>query len=592
MGDYQCITPLLERNLPMNLNTGIALVENAELLLILSIIYEFSTLSLQKKQKYIWLLNGILIGVIGISIMTFPYVFSSGLVFDTRSILISATALIFPTSTLIVSAVLMFAYRLYMGGVGTLTGVSVITVTVIIGILWKKYLLDRSEKSKWLNIYAYSIVTHIAMLLCMFAMPLDIALKSLSEIALPVMIIYPIVTVLLSMLLLSQKNREENALKIAEAEQRYRSLFDNKHTPMMLIDPESGSIIDANPAASLFYGWTRNRLLMMNISEINTMSNDQIKQEMAKSKEFKKNSFNFVHRKADGSTCDVEVFSGPIEFNQKVYLYTIVNDISERTALEKNKAQWDMKVRQQQKLEAIGTLAGGVAHEINNPINGIMNYAQLILDDEQNNSESSKKFAEAIIQESERISEIVRNLLQFSRQEKMTQSYEDIYSIVNKTVSLINTIFRKDQIILELDLEADLPEIKCVSTQIQQVLMNLLTNAKDALNEKYPGYNEHKLARVSCRQIIRDGNRWLQLSVYDQGNGIPQDLREKIFEPFFSTKPKDKGTGLGLSISHGIIKEHHGTMTVRSIEDQFTDVTVEFPIYEEHSLNTQGELNG
>jgi signal transduction histidine kinase len=84
----------------------------------------------------------------------------------------------------------------------------------------------------------------------------------------------------------------------------------------------------------------------------------------------------------------------------------------------------------------------------------------------------------------------------------------------------------------------------------------------------------------------------LQLSVYDQGDGIPLELREKIFEPFFSTKPKDKGTGLGLSISHGIIKEHYGTLTVRSIENQFTDVTVEFPIYKAQSNNTQGALNG
>ncbi len=685
----------------MNFNTFIELLDNAEFLLILVVIYEFSSIFLRRFKKYHWLIRGFLVGFIGIAIMSVPYEFTSGLVFDTRSILLSATALLFSTGTLIVSAVIMILYRIYMGGVGALTGVLVITSTSIIGYLWKEHILNISERHKWLNIYIFGVVTHVAMLLCMFALPFDTAISTLKELSIPVMIIYPLVTVFICMLLLSQIARDENAQKIIEAEQRYRNLFENKHTVMFIVDPETSNIIDANAAAVQTYGYTKDEFKRMSVGALNTLTADEIKKAMQDTKDFRRNSFIFKHRRKDGSIMDVEVVSGPINFDKKVYLYSIViditervqalkalensekrfkvvvenapdaifiqsnkrfaflnnaalklfkvetqeqllytwimdrihpdyrksvedrlyrlntlkedveaveevfltidnkpidveaiavpividnaegamvfvRDISERKQLERNKIEWDIKIQQQQKLEAIGTLAGGVAHEINNPINGIINYAQLIVDDTQ--SESSKKYAEAIIQESERISEIVRNLLQFSRQEKQSHSYASVYDIINRTVSLMNSMLKKDQIILELNVDENLPEMKCRSQQIQQVLMNLLTNAKDALNEKYPNFDENKKIVLSCEFVEHDNRRWINLSVKDFGNGITQENLEKIFEPFFSTKPKNLGTGLGLSISHGIINDHHGTIKIDTKEGQYCEFIVELPV--------------
>ncbi|HET6786038.1 MAG TPA: LytS/YhcK type 5TM receptor domain-containing protein, partial [Erysipelotrichaceae bacterium] len=216
----------------MNFNTFVELLDNAEFLLILVVIYEFSSIFLRRFKKYHWLIRGFLIGLIGIAIMSVPYEFTSGLVFDTRSILLSATALIFSTGALIVSAVIMILYRVYMGGVGALTGVLVITSTSILGYFWKKHILNISERYKWLNIYLFGVITHIVMLLCMFALPFETAINTLKELSIPVMLIYPFVTVFISMLLLSQITRDANAQKIIEAEQRYRNLFENKHTVM------------------------------------------------------------------------------------------------------------------------------------------------------------------------------------------------------------------------------------------------------------------------------------------------------------------------------------------------------------------------
>jgi PAS domain S-box-containing protein len=633
--------------------------------------------------------------------MSVPYEFSSGLVFDTRSILLSATALIFSSGTLIISAIIMILYRIYMGGIGTLTGVLVILSTSFIGYLWKKYLLNRTERHKWLNIYIFGVINHIVMLICMFALPYETAINTLKEITIPVMLIYPFVTVFISVLLLSQITRDANAQKIIEAEQRYRNLFENKHTVMFIVDPETSNIIDANTAAVQTYGYTKDEFKNLKITSLNTLSVEEVKKAMQDSRDLRKNSFHFKHRRKDGSIMEVEVVSGPINFDKKVYLYSIVTDItervqalnalessekrfkvvvenapdaifiqsnkrfaflnnaalklfkaesqeqllytwimdrihpdyrksvedrlyrlntlkedveaveevfltvdnkpidveaiavpividntdgamvfardiSERKQLERNKIEWDMKIQQQQKLEAIGTLAGGVAHEINNPINGIINYAQLIVDDTQ--SESSKKYAESIIQESERISEIVRNLLQFSRQEKQSHSYANVYDIIHRTVSLMSSMLKKEQIVLELNIEENLPETKCRSQQIQQVLMNLLTNAKDALNEKYPNFDVNKKIILSCNFLEHDNRRWIKLSVKDFGNGVSEDIREKIFEPFFSTKPKNLGTGLGLSISHGIIHDHHGTIKIDTVDGQYSEFIVEIPV--------------
>lgn len=108
--------------------------------------------------------------------------------------------------------------------------------------------------------------------------------------------------------------------------------------------------------------------------------------------------------------------------------------------------------------------------------------------------------------------------------------------------------------------------------------MNLLTNARDALNDKYPGYDENKRIDISVKQKLHDDRRWIEIVVEDQGCGISEDIKEKIYEPFFSTKPKDKGTGLGLSISFGIVKDHHGSITIETKTNEYSRFIVELPV--------------
>jgi len=263
-------------------------------------------------------------------------------------------------------------------------------------------------------------------------------------------------------------------------------------------------------------------------------------------------------------------------------------DITKRKEAEEARKKLEVHMRQQQKLESIGTLAGGVAHEINNPINGIMNYAQLITDRLDKESPLIE-YATEIGEETERVATIVRNLLTFSRDEKETHSPANIQDIVNDTLSLVQTIIHHDQITLKLDIPDDLPMIRCRSQQIQQVLMNLLTNARDALNERYPEYDENKLLIVKIRPFERNEIDWLRMTVEDHGVGIPDEIRERIFDPFFTTKDRTKGTGLGLSISYGIIEDHLGKMHVESEPGQYTRFHVDLKVNNGWTLDGTNE---
>lgn len=602
----------------MNTAMLTALADNAEMLLALSVIYEIGFLLFRHHQRIRPVINGLLISLIGVLIMANPFVFMPGLMFDTRTILVSLTALIFGYIPTVIVVVITSAYRAVLGGVGMLPGIATIVSSAVIGLLARRRIIKRKLAHRWIRIYGFGVLVNLTMLACQLLLPYPLNINTVRQLALPVMLIYPVVTVVIAILLVAQNDRNLSLIQAAEAEARYRSLFENNHDPMLIIDPYNGSIVDTNTAAVHFYGWTPDRLRQMNIAEINTLSPTEIHAEMEKSISEKRSHFLFEHRRADGSQVPVEVYSGPITINSRKMLYSIVHDISDRRRLEKEREQFEAQIRQQQKLEAIGTLAGGVAHEINNPIFGIMNYAQLVLDDLEPAAAlaaapaaalatttpnptaphanpaapaaapaaltlatihpESIDYLHGIVDESRRVSEIVKSLLQFSRQDKQTHSFARVDDIISQTVSLVRTLIRKDAIELSLAIPAGLPSLKCRSQQIQQVLMNLLTNARDALNEKYPDAHPDKVIFIRCFTYEKNSRGWICIEVEDHGIGIPEPVRQKMFEPFFSTKPKEKGTGLGLSISFGIVQDHHGHFDVDSVPGERTIFRLHLPV--------------
>lgn len=251
-------------------------------------------------------------------------------------------------------------------------------------------------------------------------------------------------------------------------------------------------------------------------------------------------------------------------------------EMYERKKAAEEKVNLEAQLFRQQKLESIGTLASGVAHEINNPLTGIINYANLIYS--RIGDESLKEYSKGIMDEGQRVAGIVRNLLAFARQEKESHQPADIREIINAALSLLGSVLRKDQIKLEKDIPDSLPLLYCRSQQIQQVLINLLTNARDALNQRYQNNHENKRVQIRVMTLEKDGAPCLRTIVEDYGVGITPEIIERIFDPFFTTKHRNQGTGLGLSVSYGIIKEHEGELWTESVIEQYTRFYMDLPL--------------
>jgi PAS domain S-box-containing protein len=384
------------------------------------------------------------------------------------------------------------------------------------------------------------------------------------------------------------------ALKTSES--RYRLLLQNANDAVYVhaVTPDlPDRILDVNDKACEMLGYTREEFLAMDVPRIDVPEQaERLPAILEKLFAEGRVLFETEHVAKDGRRIPVEVSVRLFDLHGVPTALSVTRDITQRRKMEDAKLELEARHRQAQKLESIGTLASGVAHEINNPLTGIINYAQLIAD--RTDKDPLREFARGIVDEGSRIAAIVKNLLSFSRQQKESHSPARVADIVTTSLSLVGAVLRKDGIQVDVRVPDDLPTIKCRSQQIQQVLLNLLTNARDGLNARYPGHDEDKIVRLSVEKVDHDGRVWIRIAVEDHGAGIPPSVLDRVFDPFFTTKPRDQGTGLGLSISYGIVRDHHGTLTVESVPNQSTRFLVELPVDNDWSLSppargTEGE---
>jgi|GEM_PF-6644179 len=250
--------------------------------------------------------------------------------------------------------------------------------------------------------------------------------------------------------------------------------------------------------------------------------------------------------------------------------------IGARNKAEKENALLLTRLAEQQKLDAIGTLTSGLAHEINNPINGIMNYAQIIKED-LDSSSINHHFAEEICKETARVSKVISNLFQFSKADSGLYLTSHMENIVKNTLALVEPSIKKSKIQFFQEIEDNLPHVYCQRQQIQLVLLNIILNAINSLNEKFPKDHEDKKIFLTIQTVDKENQRWVQVRIKDNGIGISKSCIAHIFDPFFTSKTRAQASGLGLAVSYGIIKEHGGDIWVKTQEDVFTTFFFELP---------------
>jgi signal transduction histidine kinase len=234
----------------------------------------------------------------------------------------------------------------------------------------------------------------------------------------------------------------------------------------------------------------------------------------------------------------------------------------------------EAEARRTGQLAMLGELAAGIAHEVNTPINTIINTSDFLNDD---NREELEHDAGIIKSEGRRIAGIVGGLLSFARRGQGDKTACPVVRIVADTVSLVQAKLRQEQIRLLVEVPDDLPDVQANHQQMLQVVLNLINNAAQALHDKYPDPHPDKIIRLSGELVQTERSAMVRLTFHDQGPGIPARLLEQVKTPFFTTKPPGQGTGLGLSVAHGIISDHGGALCLTSIEGVSTTVTIDLP---------------
>jgi len=352
-----------------------------------------------------------------------------------------------------------------------------------------------------------------------------------------------------------------------QALDQWHNIFTAIQDPALIVSREN-TILDANPATFTAARKTREQVIGRKVCEI--LHGGRRDRAICPLEAIISSGKNrILETELRGLNGQYLLTISPLSTSDDQVTLLVARDLTEEELLQAEA----MRAAQ---LASIGELAAGVAHEINNPINGIINYAQLLLDDMEND-EPGSDLLQRIIKEGKRVGTIAHKLLDFARQGEEEVEPSRLELIFDDCISLIGHQLKKNGIILENNLPEDLPEVLCNSQQVQQVILNILSNARYALNMKYPDPDPNKKIVLTAETTQRDNQEYVVFTVTDLGTGIEHDIMDRLSDPFFSTKPKGEGTGLGLSISHGLIKENNGFLRIRSDLGHSTSLSVGLP---------------
>lgn len=256
--------------------------------------------------------------------------------------------------------------------------------------------------------------------------------------------------------------------------------------------------------------------------------------------------------------------------------HTKIEELEQCLAAEKNKKAEMVRVSH---LAVLGELSTGVAHEVSNLTNGIINYAQVLADaacDPDFELERDKLFKKIIV-EGEKIAGLAKNLLAYGQDDAQSKELAPIEEVLQNSLNLMSHYFRIDGTTVDTNFNTTLP-YRTNGRQMQQVFLNILNNARRALNERYSQKDKNKIIRISTNEIEKNGKKMIRLIFTDFGIGISAENLKKVFEPSFSTKPASEGIGLGLTVSRELVAQHHGEIYLESQINDHTTVTVELPV--------------
>jgi two-component system NtrC family sensor kinase len=369
---------------------------------------------------------------------------------------------------------------------------------------------------------------------------------------------------------ISERKRMERELK--EANDFLMNLIE-RSVDGIIVTNTKGDILILNKGAENILGYKAEEVIgKINIQSIYPPGVAKEVMEKLRSPDYggvgKLTSFPIFHRRKDGELIEGDLSASIIydENGKEIASVGIFKDLRERLGIERELQKTQQALLQSEKLAAMGRLTSQIAHELNNPIYGIMNTLELLKTEIPPESKR-RKILELALSETQRLAEMLRNMLSFSKPEEEKRRPVKLNELIDGILLVMEKQMRESNIKVETSFDDEIPEVMASTNQMRQVMLNILKNAKEAMP---------KGGTLTVRTSKEDKHALIH--VQDTGVGIPEEIRNKIFEAFFTTKQKVKGVGLGLSVCYGIIKDHGGEIKVESEEGKGTTFTIRLPI--------------